>query len=55
MISIVVATVENSDCMTGKWFYGSIISVWMWVHVSFLVSVTSYDYLFLLTVGDTGR
>jgi len=30
--------VEDVDCMVGKWFYGSLISVWMCAHVLFLVS-----------------
>jgi hypothetical protein len=41
--------------MTVKWFYGSLISIWMCVHVLFLVSVASYEYLHFLTLGDAGR
>ena len=33
--------------MAGRWFYGFLISFWMWTHLLFLVSLAKYSYLLL--------
>ena len=44
---IVVEIGEDVDRIIGKWFFGSLISIWTCAHVLFLVRMAGYDKLFL--------
>jgi hypothetical protein len=39
---------KDIDSMAGKWFYVFLVSLVMWAHMLFLVSVAGYDHLSLL-------